>query len=142
MNMQEAIRKPFPVKVVQVTLQNIQEVAEWCKGTIEYRPTRMLGTTTDLPIILIEGVGANRGKKFEASLSCWVVELNGSFRSFKPMQFEAAFDLLPTKEQATLQEAEELLATKGVNSAREHLGLDDLPSENGTPDPEASIYSV
>lgn len=92
MEIKQYTRKPFPVSAVQVTLQNIQEVAEWCKGTIEYRPTRMMGTTTDLPIIRLKGQGDNRGKEFEAALGCWVVELKGSFRSYKPAQFDASFD--------------------------------------------------
>lgn len=108
MELQEATRKPFPVKVVQVTLQNIEEVAAWCGGTIEQRPTKMMGTTTDLPVILISGQGESRNKVFEAALGCWIVELNQSFRSYKPLQFDATFDILPQKAvhiEETLQSA-------------------------------------
>lgn len=92
MDTKQYTRKPFPVSAVQVTLQNIQEVAEWCKGEIEYRDTKMMGTVTPLPVIKLKGQGDNRGKDFEAALGCWVVELKGSFRSYKPAQFEASFD--------------------------------------------------
>lgn len=101
METKQFTRKPFPVAAVQVTLQNIEEVAEWSNGTIEYRPTRMMGTTTDLPVIRLKGQGeGNRGKDFEAALGFWVVELKGSFRSYKPAVFEATFDeiLPPTVE--------------------------------------------
>lgn len=100
MDTKQYTRKPFPVSAVQVTLQNIEEVAEWCKGEIEYRDTKMMGTVTPLPVIKLKGQGDNRGKDFEAALGCWVVELKGSFRSYKPAQFEASFDELhpPTVE--------------------------------------------
>jgi len=92
MEIKQFTRKPFPVNAVQVTLQNIEEVAEWCKGAIEYVPTKMMGTITDLPVVKMKGMGENRGKEFVASLGCWIVELKGSFRSYKHAQFEASFD--------------------------------------------------
>lgn len=95
METRQYTRKPFPVNAVQVTLQNIEQVAEWCRGTVELVSTRMLGTSTDLPVIKIQGQGDNRGKLFTASLGCFVVEQKGSFRVYKPAQFEASFDTVP-----------------------------------------------
>lgn len=105
MDTKQYTRKPFPVSAVQITLQNIEEVAKWCGGTIEQRPTKMLGTTTDLPIIRLKGA---RDKDFEAFLGCWIVELNGSFRGYKPIQFDATFDeiLPPTVEVAIDRKSE------------------------------------
>lgn len=133
MELQEATRKPFPVKAVQVTLQNIEEVAAWCKGTIELRPTKMMGTTTDLPVILISGQGENRNKVFEAALGYWVVELNQSFRSYKPLQFEATFDILPPK---SLVEATDQLVLDNAKM------LIDGVTENGVPNAEAPVYQA
>lgn len=92
MEIKQYTRKPFPVNAVQVSLQNVDEVAEWAGGTVSLRPTKMMGTYTDLPVIILKGQGENRGKEFEAPLGCWIVELNGSFRSYKPQQFDATFD--------------------------------------------------
>lgn len=92
MDIKQFTRKPFPVNAVQVTLQNVDEVAQWCGGDVALRPTKMMGTYTDLPVILLKGQGENRGKDFEAALGCWIVELKGSFRSYKPQQFESSFD--------------------------------------------------
>jgi hypothetical protein len=92
MNIKQFTRKPFPVNAVQVGLDNVHELAEWCGGKVEMKATKMMGTTTDLPVIILEGQGENRGKIFEAALGCWVVELKGSFRVYKPAQFEASFD--------------------------------------------------
>lgn len=107
MDTQEAIRKPFPVKVVQVTLENVEEVTQWCNGTIEQRDTRLLGTMTKLPVVLFKGLA---NKPFEAALGCWVVELNGTFRSYKPSAFDATFDLLPKEETPAETEADEQIA--------------------------------
>jgi hypothetical protein len=98
MDIKQYTRKPFPVAAVQVSLQNIQEIAEWCRGTVEQVSTRMLGTETFLPAIKIQGQGENRGKEFTATLGCWVVELKGSYRVYKPQQFEATFDELEVEE--------------------------------------------
>lgn len=99
MEIKQFTRKPFPVNAIQVTLQNVDDVAKWSGGTVELRPTKMMGTYTDLPVILLQGQGENRGKDFEAALGCWIVELKGSFRSYKPQQFEASFDeFIPTYE--------------------------------------------
>ena len=118
MEIKQYTRKTFPVNVAQVTLQNIDEVAEWCKGTIEYVPTKMLGALTDLPVIKIQGQGENRGKEVTAQLGCYIVEHKGSFRVYKPAQFEASFDELADPDeqlekdvQTALQELDEHISS-------------------------------
>lgn len=85
-------RRPFSVKAVQVDFKNVNEVAEWCKGTVITQKAKMLGVETDVPAIRVEGQGDNRGKSFVASLGCYVVELKGSFRVYKPQQFDSSFE--------------------------------------------------
>lgn len=102
MEITQYTRKPFPVDAVEVTLANIDEVAQWCKGTIEQEPTRILGTETLLPVIKINGQGENRGKVFTATLGCYIVDLKGSYRVYKPAQFDASFDKVSTDEEQNL----------------------------------------
>lgn len=92
MDIKEYTRKTFPVNAVQVTLENIEQVADWCKGAIEQVETKMLGTVAMLPVIKLKGQGENRGKDFVATLGCYVVEFKGSFRVYKPVQFDASFE--------------------------------------------------
>lgn len=103
-------RKPFTVTAVKVTFENIQQVAEWCNGTLDKQATKMLGTEADLPVIRVKGTGDNRNKETVASLGCYIVELNGSFRVYKEPQFFASFDPRPEpeedKQQMTLDELE------------------------------------
>jgi hypothetical protein len=82
----------------QVTLENVKELAKWCGGTVEMKPTRMLGTSVDLPVIKLRGQGQNRGKFFEAPLGFWIVELKGSFRCYNPNQFASGFRKSPVVE--------------------------------------------
>jgi hypothetical protein len=92
MNVKKYNRKPFSVMAVQVAFDNVEEVATWCKGTVIKQKAKMLGIETDVPAIRVEGQGENRGKDFVATLGCYVVELKGSFRVYKPAQFDSSFD--------------------------------------------------
>lgn len=92
LELKEYDRKSFTVVAVQVTLDNVNQVAEWCKGTVEKIPTRMMGTETLLPCIKIKGQGNNKGQVFTATLGCYVVELKGSFRVYKQNSFASSFD--------------------------------------------------
>jgi hypothetical protein len=93
MQIEKYDRKPFSVLAVQVTFKNVLEVAEWCKGTVITQKTKMLGVETEIPAIRVEGQGDNRGKSFVATLGCYVVELKGSFRVYKPAQFDSSFQV-------------------------------------------------
>lgn len=85
-------RKPFSVTAVELSFENLNEVAEWCKGEISTESTKILGTSTMLPVVTIEGLGEARGKTFVARLGYFIVELNGSFRVYKPKQFKDTFE--------------------------------------------------
>lgn len=88
------VRKALPVTAEEIDFENVHDVAAWCKGTVEYKLTRMMGTQTKLPVIMVPGQGKDRGKVFEAPLGCFIVELKGSFRVYKHASFHAAFDEL------------------------------------------------
>jgi hypothetical protein len=92
MQIEKYDRKPFSVMAVQITFANVYEVAKWCKGTIVEQKTKMLGVDTAIPSISLEGSGESRGKPVIASLGCYIVELNGSFRVYKPASFTATFE--------------------------------------------------
>lgn len=92
MELQEYIRKPFPVKAVQLDLENAAEVAEWCGGTLGKKKARILGAgQIELPTITIQGTGDNAGKEFVAEIGHYIVELKGNFRVFKEPQFRNVF---------------------------------------------------
>lgn len=92
MELVEFSRKPFVVNAVQVTLENVADVAEWCKGTVGQSSYKMVGTETQLPCVKIPGQGNYKGQEFTALLGYWIVERKGSFRVYKPAQFESTFE--------------------------------------------------
>lgn len=93
MNIEKYDRRPFSVEAVQVNFENVHEVAKWCKGDVIKQKTKMLGIDTDVPAVRFEGQGDNRGKSFVATLGCYIVELKGNFRVYKPAAFDATFQL-------------------------------------------------
>jgi hypothetical protein len=113
MEIQEFVRKPFPVKAVEVNFQNAYDVAEWCRGRVELKKTRLMGGAgkgeMDLPTVVFQGTGDNRDKEFTAGLGDWVVELRGNFRVFKKAQFKATFEPNePAKKHLTDLDKEEI----------------------------------
>lgn len=92
MQVEKYNRKPFSVLAVQVNFENVAEVAEWCNGTVIKQQVRMMGVDTDVPAIRVDGQGDNRGTTFVATLGCYVVELNGNFRVYKPTSFASTFE--------------------------------------------------
>lgn len=91
----EFTRKPFHVEAVEITLQNAEDVAEWCKGVVEEIPYKLIGMTTDLPCVKVPGSGVQKGKLITALLGYWVVKHKESFRVYKPSVFKGTFDLKP-----------------------------------------------
>lgn len=116
MELQEYVRKPFPVKAVQVDFQNAYQVAEWCKGSVVLRKTRLLGGAgkgeMDLPTVVFKGTGDYRDKEFVAGMGDWIVELRGNFRVFKKAQFKATFEPAPKKEIEKAEVIETSLVTE------------------------------
>lgn len=91
MDMQKFFRRTFDVNVVEVTPTNAEEVAEWCGGEVavgEYRHSRF---KIQLPVVKVPGNGPNKGKTIDARVGHFVVEHNGSFRVYRPQQFEQTF---------------------------------------------------
>lgn len=92
MDIVEYTRKPFTVNAVEVTFDNCEEVAKWCGGTVGTTTYRLMGKPTELPCVKITGMGHQKNKEFTALIGHRVVEQNGSFRVYKPMQFDSTFE--------------------------------------------------
>ncbi len=84
-------RKPFPVEAVQVTEENRDEVAAWCKGEV---------STTDAgdPFIKVKVVANPKaGSEGRAFTGDWVLKnTKGSFKVFNNKAFTLCFDEVPS----------------------------------------------
>jgi hypothetical protein len=93
LELREYNRKTFSVRAVEVTFQNVDELAKWSKGKVDSEQTRVLGgADIDLPVLKLQGQGEDRGKELVARLGNFIVESKGRFRVYKAPQFWAAFE--------------------------------------------------
>lgn len=93
MDIKQYMRKTFSVNVVEVSLENIEEAAAWCEGTVEWDTVKVMGSETKLPFIKMKSQDAT------ASLGSLLVELNGRFRVYKASSFNASFDPKPVVDE-------------------------------------------
>lgn len=83
------VRREFPVKAVQVTPENMEEVAEWCGGTIVTPEAGQKHIFSEI------GNAMNERQK-KAYVGDWVLELTESavkFKFFKDKAFHNSFAL-------------------------------------------------
>lgn len=89
----EFVRKSFTVKAVEVSYDNIEAVADWCRGKVDTETTKVLGgNEIKLPVIKFAGQGEDKGKELIARLGYFIVHSKGRFRVYKAPQFHAAFE--------------------------------------------------
>jgi hypothetical protein len=83
-------RKTFYVEGVQVTRENIREVAEWCGGTI----AKKLDDTDDIYIHVPVKQTKNSGRPHpsRAFIGYYVLKSSTGFRVYNPTGLEAAFE--------------------------------------------------
>lgn len=79
-------RKSFTVEAVQVTQENMREVAKWCGGTIAQTPDKKFYVALNV---------ANNGPRriFRAYMGYWVVlAMGGRFMVYPDKSFNATFE--------------------------------------------------
>lgn len=106
------IRKSFLVKAVQVTRENIAEVAEWCKGTIRNNPK---GTYIDVDV-----KHPMTPKQTKAYIGDHVLLSDKGFKIYTDGAFQTHFD-----------EGEAETTTEDLNTAFQHVqqNIFDTPVE-------------
>lgn len=103
MKTQKFQRKPFIVDCVQVTEENMEEVAKWCKGTI---------TTTDSKIaeqlkrpvrtwIQVETQQPMSDRQKQAFVGDWLLYANNGFKIYTPKAFERTFEEVAPSDSKT-----------------------------------------
>lgn len=90
-------RKPFYVDAVRVSENNIEEVAEWCKGKVE--------TNEDgQKFIRVEVNRPLNERQTQAFIGDWVLFAGTGFKVYMPKAFDRSFEKVKhlSKEQADL----------------------------------------
>jgi hypothetical protein len=94
---QRFVRKPLYVEGVQVSAENMVEVAAWCGGTIRHAAEEVKKN----PYIKLES--AVRGQPSRQTMAFpkdWVLSYNGGFKVYTQMAFAKTFD--PVNEEVTV----------------------------------------
>jgi hypothetical protein len=88
-------RKPFPVQAVQVTPENLFEVASWCKGDVLVTQPRSAGpgNTGQKSYVKVPVVAPRNPKQTMAFPGDWVLAAgNSSFKVYTNKAFNDTFD--------------------------------------------------
>lgn len=97
-------RKPFDVEAIQVTAENMDAVAEWCKGTV-ISPTRTVGTDTEpyskevvdptpsKAYIDVPVKWATDDRQKRAVIGDWLLFANNGFKVYTDRAFKKSFAL-------------------------------------------------
>lgn len=97
MDIKQFKRRPFPVEGVQVTEENIQEVAEWCGGDVRRTVTETyIKVKTHRPL---------NEKQKRAYVSDWVLKAKTGFKVYTDQAMENSFEenIVYTEEDALAQ---------------------------------------
>jgi hypothetical protein len=84
------VRRQFEVEAVQVTRQNMADVAEWCGGRIIQAVPK--GKTAAVDCIKIRVLGAISERHTQAFVNDWVTYGAAFYKIFNPKAFEHAFE--------------------------------------------------
>lgn len=81
---QKYVRKPFFVDAVQVTAENLADVAEWCGGDV-----RTAGQAQYIKVRVVRPLNERQTK---AMIGDWVLYAGTGFKVYTPKAFSGAFE--------------------------------------------------
>lgn len=115
MQTQKYMRKPFYVRAVEVTKDNIDEVAEWCKGEIQF--TQEDGRPKDA-FIRVDVRRPAHERQTMAFFGDWVLYAGAGFRVYTAKAFAKNFEKPLGKKVYTKEEAD----AAGIRPPHENKG--------------------
>lgn len=97
-------RKPFYVDAVQVTADNMEEVALWCQGDVYTKEARR-GSDDQERYIKVRVHRAMNERQTEAYIGDWVLYAGTGFKVYTPRAFEKSFEKVHKLSKAQADEA-------------------------------------
>lgn len=91
METQRFTRNPVEVEAVQVTPQNVEEVAAWCKGTLAEADYRLMGGSHKMGAIRLGKQGPRSDKTITVLIGSWITKHKNIFKAWKPDSFEQVY---------------------------------------------------
>lgn len=104
MKTQKYIRKPFPVEAIQVTNDNMNDVAVWCKGNLEWTPAQSApaGDNGRRRFIRVPVFSAKSEQQTMAFDGYWVLKAGNSFKVYGNATFRKDFQIATKDESDVL----------------------------------------
>lgn len=84
-------RKPFYVDAVQVTAENIEDVAKWCMGEVRSSTEKPEGVTED-QYVKVRVHRPLTERQTKAFIGDWVLYAGTGFKVYTPKAFEKSFE--------------------------------------------------
>lgn len=99
----EFVRKPFEVQAIQVTTENMKEVADWCGGVVD----NLIYKGVPRPYVKVPAVNALNDRHRQAFVSDWVIwAKNGeTWKSYSNKSFWLHFEEAATNEELVENES-------------------------------------
>lgn len=86
-------RRPFSVDAIQVTAENMEAAALWCKGKIEHTRADESRGLVETPFVKVEVYAPRNVRQTRAFRGDWIVKAdNGTYRVYPKKAFELAFE--------------------------------------------------
>lgn len=107
LDIREFVRRPFPVKAVQVTAENIEAVAKWCDGEIFTSYHTVQDKTEHTSYIKVRVVRPMNERQTKAYIGDWVLYSSTGFKCFMPKAMTKDFEEVVVEEVLAMVEPAE-----------------------------------
>jgi hypothetical protein len=82
----EYVRKPFFVKAMRVTAENMAQVAEWCNGVVS------TAEVNDEPFVKVHVLQARNERQTRAFVGDWVLQAGKSYKVYTHKAFTKVYE--------------------------------------------------
>lgn len=91
MKTQLFVRRPLEVEAIQVSKENIYDVAKWCHG-------RVRRDRNDVKYVKVRVLNSHADMLDEADIGCWILKSERGFKVYTDQAFENSFIPVDDKE--------------------------------------------
>lgn len=124
-------RKPFRVQAIQVTDENLSDLAEWCGGAVRLEEDGFDGFKSYVDVPTTKATSRYRLQRVRAYVGDWLVRLteDNNFKIYKTRSFLEIFEEVPSDEKEEQAILELLQEAFSIDTEQSNESPDDLADE-------------
>jgi hypothetical protein len=124
-------RKPFRVQAIQVTDENLSDLAEWCGGWVRLEEDGFDAFKSYVDVPIAKPAGRYRLQRVRAYVGDWLVRLteDNVFKIYKTRSFLEIFEEVPSDEKEEQAILELLQEAFSIDTEQSNESPDDLADE-------------